>query len=268
MTQDTDSFNPQTVDARNDLLLARPDGVARQEVSGQRDLAADAATTPGWAAATDMPTHRSDVSERRSRLRHLDIALGSEIEDAGALTFAELCRHVEARDLLGAPATDATLWEWWSYARRRDFIVAHDDGQCRLSPEAKHAIATRRTRESLRFTPSVRAIARTAPPTGWLSLVIATAALSSTNPSALTVFVAVLGGLAMTLIGAAFADVTFVARIDKRLDQRALAWHVGWLNGDALPRLGLARSQPAVAPGTMHRLHCPPIPNPEHSGAA
>lgn len=68
------------------------------------------------------PNDRSDVSERRANLRSLDIALCDELEDAGALAFESLREQVAARNLLHAPISDESLWEWWHYARRRRII--------------------------------------------------------------------------------------------------------------------------------------------------
>jgi hypothetical protein len=54
---------------------------------------------------------RNDVPEREARLRRLDIALSAEFEGGRAMTFAELRQHVVARNLLGGPVSDLTLWE-------------------------------------------------------------------------------------------------------------------------------------------------------------
>jgi hypothetical protein len=201
--------------------------------------------------AADATTHRSDVPDRRARLRRLDIPLGSEFEDGGAMTFAELRRHVATRNLLGVPVSDATLWEWWSYACRRRFIERDEGTLYRLSPDARRDIATRRAEESLKVTPTVRALVRNATPAGWLSLVIASAALASTNPTALAAVGALLVGLALAGCIAITVDLALGERADARLDRRVLSRHVAWLDGGPLPRLFWMRAQPAVLAASM-----------------
>jgi hypothetical protein len=206
-----------------------------------------------------METRRSNVPDRRARLRRLDIPLGSEFEDGGAMTFEELRRHVTTRNLLGVPVSDATLWEWWSYACRRRFIERDEGDLYRLSPDARRDIATRRADESLKVTPTVHALARSATPAGWLSLVIASAALASTNPTALAAVGALLVGFALMGCAAILVDFVLGERADARLDRRVLARHVAWLQGDPLPRLFWMRAQPAVPAGAMRRLETPPL---------
>jgi hypothetical protein len=106
----------------------------------------------------------------------------------------------------------------------------------------------------------VRALMQTATPTGWLTLVVSTAALASTNPSALTVIAVVVTVLGLFAAGLALVHLAFAGRLDRRLDRRASARNAAWLNGDALPRLGYLRPEVAVAPETMRRLDCPPLP--------
>jgi hypothetical protein len=120
------------------------------------------------------PNDRSDVAERRAQLRVLDIALCEEIQDAGALTFQSLREQVAHRDLLHAPVSVESLWEWWHYARRRriiepgpnaDEMSLSDRGRTRLE-DIQRAVAAP-------SAPKARAVVRYLIPPGLAGVLVA-----------------------------------------------------------------------------------------------
>lgn len=207
---------------------------------------------------------RDSAPERRRRLRALDIALGEELDDAGALSFLELRSHVAERELLGRQVSDATLWEWWSYAHRRSFIeprglVGHD--VFALTEAARNDVADRRLRSSLKVTPAMRKTLREATPAGWMSLVIATVALALTSSTAQAVLVLIASVVVVALVLSPAVDLLLGRRADTCLDRRILDHKVSWLEGDALKRWLWRAPQPPVNTEEMRRLTSPPLPD-------
>ncbi|MDX8150145.1 hypothetical protein SK069_00940 [Patulibacter brassicae] len=206
---------------------------------------------------------RSDVPKRRYRLRALDVALGEELEDAGALTFRELRDHVADRDLLGCPVTDDTLWEWWHYALRRQLLEPRDPRAVQrfgLTAEGRAQIVRRRASESGLVTPAfVRtgrlAMAREQP----ITLAIALVALVSANPSTRSLLVLAVTILFLAVVLGPLVDVLVARRLDRTTSRRALSRHVAWLDGAAVPRWLWLPGLRACDPSLVRRLPAPPL---------
>jgi hypothetical protein len=166
---------------------------------------------------------RDDVGERRRRLRALDPRLAAKIDDAGALTFTELRRHVRERDLLPGCPSDATLWEWWGYACRRRVIETDDGRTYRLNPGARSDVAARVSSTTLRITPTIASLGRNATPAGWSSAVISVVALAFSAPVAGAIVALAVTSLVLVAVVGFLADVVVIERVDLRLDRWVFA---------------------------------------------
>lgn len=205
---------------------------------------------------------RSDISERRARLRDLDIALCAELEDAGALIFQSLREQVATRNLLHAPVSDESLWEWWHYAKRRriiepgpgaDEMSLSDRGRARLEEVQRAAAAP--------SAPKARAVVRYLIPPG-LAGALAAGAVGVLNKSTALALVA-LAVIAVAFIYwlvAVFSDYLFAKQIDPRFQRAWLKRTVAWLDGDQIR--GLGRTVHDAADKTaIERLHAPALPS-------
>ncbi len=204
---------------------------------------------------------RSDVPERRSRLRALDVALADELEDAGSLTFRELRDHVADRDLLGCTVTDDTLWEWWHYALRRQLLEPRDPQAAQrfgLTAEGRAEIVRRRASESGLVTPAFLRTARLAVSQERpITLAIALVALVSANPSTRSLIVLVVTILFLAVVLGPLVDVLVARRLDRASSRRVLSRHVAWLDGLAVPRLLWLPGRRACDPSLVRRLPAP-----------
>lgn len=226
--------------------------------------------------ATDHPGGGGEVVERRRRLRALDVALGDEIEDAGALTFEELQAQVNGRELLGRPVSVETLWEWWHYALRRNLIEClggPEDGLVGLSDAGRTLLGKRRASESIVVMPTVSRVVRAASQERPITLAIAVVALLSSNPTALSWIALLILMMMLVLALAPLSDLLVGRRLDQSTGTWALARHVAWLEGDAVPGKFLWNAdRPATDPGSILRLPHPTLLSSEvrteRSGAA
>ena len=216
-------------------------------------------------AQTPRPiADRSDVPERRRRLRALDVALGEELEDAGALTFGEFCKHVGARRLLGGAAEDATLWEWWHFAQRRQLIARREidagEDQYGLTAEGRAQLSGRRVADTTLIMPTLARVARAAAKEPPLALTIALVALVSSSPSG-TSWVLFLATIAVLVFVVGSVADRFVARhLDTLVDRTVLAVHVAWLEGREVRRPLSMKNLPAVDRASVVPLPGPPLP--------
>jgi hypothetical protein len=80
-------------------------------------------------------------------LRDLDSPLGSELEEAGALSCAELV-EMAVQPLRGR-GSSATVEEWWEYAYRRGWIEQHGDNRCRLTATGLSCLQARRRSDAV-----------------------------------------------------------------------------------------------------------------------
>jgi hypothetical protein len=207
------------------------------------------------------PNDRSDVAERRAQLRSLDIALCDEFEDAGALTFQALRDQVISRNLLYAPVTDESLWEWWHYAQRRQIIepgaianemTLSDRGRVRLV-EAHRAAA-------LPSAPKARAVMRYLIPPGLTGLLAAGAVgvLSKSAAVAIGAAAIILVVLLYWLL-AEVVDYLFAKQIDPKILHARLKTAVAWLDGDQVRWLGRTVHD-AADKRSIRRLNVPSLP--------
>ncbi|HWF32226.1 MAG TPA: hypothetical protein VG188_06690 [Solirubrobacteraceae bacterium] len=202
------------------------------------------------------------MAERRAQLRILDIALCAELEDAGALTFQSLREQVSARNLLHAPVSDESLWEWWHYAKRRrivepgldpDEMSLSDRGRARLEEVQRTAAAP--------SAPKARAVVRYLIPPGLAGALVA-GALGVLNKSRALA----LGAIAIIAVAliywflAELIDFLFAKRIDPRVERAWLKRTVAWLDGDQVRWLGWTRHD-AADKAAMKRLHTPALPS-------
>jgi hypothetical protein len=201
---------------------------------------------------------RDDASERRRRLRALDLRLAEEIDDAGALTFTELRLQVRERGLLPGSPSDATLWEWWGYACRRRVIETDDGRLFRLSPDARSDVAARVDGAALRIMPTIGRFSRSATPAGWLSIVISLAALALSAPSVGAVVIGVVLAIALFAVVGFLADVIVIRRVDLRLNRWILMRQIAWLDGRFVPGFLWRRPQDPVRIEAAHRVPGPP----------
>lgn len=128
---------------RHDRVVSVDTQAARSSASptvanvGVIDGTAQANTVSNAQAA-----RRSDPWERRGWLRFLDPVLADEIRWAGALSCEELI-DLAARPLDGR-ASRETIQEWWEYAWRRGWLVAHEADRFQLTDLARTEIQARR----------------------------------------------------------------------------------------------------------------------------
>lgn len=143
-----------------------------------------------------MSDRRSDPRRRRWWLRDLDSLLGSELEDAGTLSCAELV-ELAVQPLRGR-GSSATIEEWWEYAYRRGWIEQHGDNRCRLTATGLSGLHARRRSDAVIDHASVgRAILKWLLPASALG---ASAYLAGRFPAWTTVIATVVFGVAVCLI--------------------------------------------------------------------
>ena len=202
------------------------------------------------------------MAERRAQLRVLDIALCDELEDAGALTFQSLREQVAARNLLHAPVSDESLWEWWHYAKRRriiepvqnaDEMSLSDRGRARLEEVQRTAAAP--------SAPKARAVVRYLIPPGLTGALVAGAVGVLNKSTALAL--GALAVIAVTLsywLVAELSDYLFAKQIDPRFQRAWLKRTVAWLDGDQVRWLGRTVHD-ATDKTAIKRLHMPALPS-------
>jgi hypothetical protein len=189
---------------------------------------------------------------RRKWLQDLDSTLGGELEDAGALSCAELVEF--AKRPLHDRGSPATVAEWWEYTYRRSWIEEHGDGRCRLTTIGLLGLHARRRRDAgIDQAVLGRAILNWVLPA---SAVGATAYLAGRFPASTVSILIVAIGVAACLI--------LVAPLMRRLDQtlsrqdacRACDWldnrYVWRMRGGAKPAdlaMRLYRDSERSAPG-------------------
>jgi hypothetical protein len=204
------------------------------------------------AAARAAISPRSDPRQRRRWLRNLDSLLAGELEEAGALSCAELT-DLAAEPLRGH-ASSATIEEWWEFAYRRGFLEEVGGGRCRLSASGRAEVRAARQRDAgLDQAALGRSILK------WLlpaSAVGVTAYLSGRHPGATVTIVAIAVGVAIGLILLA----PLMRRFDRAVDQRFARHACDWLEdrpmavvrdcaSRALPATRLYSEADRVAPG-------------------
>lgn len=102
---------------------------------------------PERISADEGSDRRSDPRRRRRWLRDLDSPLGSELEEAGTLSCAELV-ELAVQPLRGR-GSSATIEEWWEYAYRRSWIEQHGDNRCRLTATGLSGLHARRRSDAV-----------------------------------------------------------------------------------------------------------------------
>jgi hypothetical protein len=210
-----------------------------------------------------MPTanDRSDTVERRAQLRGLDIALCDELEDAGALTFELLREQVTSRNLLHAPVSDESLWEWWHYAKRRRIIEPGPaTEEMSLSERGRARLEEVQRAAAMSSAPKARAVVRYLIPPGLTGALAASTVGVLTKNTALAL--GALALIAVTLsywIAAELSDYLFAKRIDPRFKRAWLRRTVAWLDGDQIRWLGRTRHD-AADKTAIKRLHTPALP--------
>ena len=172
-------------------------------------------------------------------MRDLDSPLGSELEDAGTLSCAELV-ELAAQPLRGR-GSSATIEEWWEYAYRRGWIEQQGDNRCRLTVTGLSGLHARRRSDAVIDHGALgRAILR------WLlpaSAVGASGYLAGKFSASAISIVIIAVGLAVCLI--LLAPLTrSVSRAMSRQDARRAC---DWLDGRSVPlaRGGASLTHPA-----------------------
>ncbi len=139
---------------------------------------------------------RSDPRRRRRWLRDLDSPLGSELEDAGTLSCAELV-ELAIQPLRGS-GSSATIEEWWEYTYRRGWIEEHGDNRCRLTATGLAGLhARRRSDATIDHGALGRSILKWLLPAGAVG---ASAYVGSRFPASTAVIVTIVLGVAVCLI--------------------------------------------------------------------
>jgi hypothetical protein len=184
---------------------------------------------------TDSRNPRSDPRRRRGWLRDLDSTLGSELEEAGALSRAELVEFV--KQPLRGRASPATIDEWWEYAYRRSWIEEHGDRRCRLTTSGLSGLHARRQRDAgIDQAGLGRAILKWVLPA---STVGATAYLAGRFPASTASILLVAVGVAVGLILLAPLMRRFDQIMTRQEARRACDWlddrYVWRIRGGARP---------------------------------
>jgi len=211
-----------------------------------------------YACPVPPANNRNDVAQRRRRLRELDVALCSEMDDAGSLTFGSLRVQVADRALLATPASDETLWEWWHYAQRRRIVepAAHGEEMC-LSDRGRARLEEAERDLLSPSAPKARAVMRYVIPPGLTGVVVVAA---ENDVAALLVLTVVAIALLLWLEAVAI-DWIWGKWFDPRARPAVLRKAVAWLEGDEVRLFGRVR-YPAVEHSAVRRLPTPPLPNP------
>jgi hypothetical protein len=182
---------------------------------------------------------RSDPRRRRRWLRDLDSPLGSELEDAGTLSCAELV-ELTTQPLHGR-ASSATIEEWWEYTYRRGWIEKHGDCRCRLTATGLSGLHARRQSDALIDHGALgRAILKWLLPAGAVG---ASAYVAGRYPASAAVIVIIVLGVAVGLILVA-PVMRWVSRAMARQEARRAC---DWLDGHSvsLARGGARPTYPA-----------------------
>lgn len=170
---------------------------------------------------------RSDPRERRRWLRSLDLVLADEIRWAGALSCEELI-DLAARPLNGR-ASRETIQEWWEYARRRGWLVAHDADRFQLTDVARADLQARHESTSApNPTEWAKALVKWALPAGAIGAIG-----YSTGRRATTIVTAVLVCLLIALWLLVLALI--IRLIDHPTDRYVARRACDWLDGRCVP---------------------------------
>ncbi len=203
---------------------------------------------------------RSAVTDRRRRLRSLDVVLCGELEDAGGLTFIALREQVVSRELMSTAVSDDTLWEWWHYARRRQILEpGPNENEMALSDRGRVALSEARRAAAPVSAPKARAVLQYLVPSGIIGLVAVAVGIVSAN---VLVAVGVAIAIGVVLLYWLLAEVTdrlFAKYVNPRFQRTELKAYVAWLDGKEVRWLGRV-SYEAVDATKIKRLDTPELP--------
>lgn len=200
---------------------------------------------------------RSAVTDRRLRLRSLDVVLCNELEDAGGLTFNALREQVISRELLSTAVSDDTLWEWWHYAHRRRIVErGPNEGEMALSDRGRVALSEARRAAAPVSAAKARAVLQYLVPSGIIGFVVGIVSTSVLVAAGVAI---VIGVVLLYWLLAEGTDRLFAKYVNPRFQREELKAYVAWLDGDEVRWLGRV-SYEAVDARKIKRLDTPELP--------
>ena len=217
--------------------------------------------SPAWPNLRTMgrANDRSVVTDRRKRLRLLDVVLCGELEDAGGLTFNALRQQV-SRELMSTAVSDDTLWEWWHYARRRRIVEpGPSQNEMALSDRGRVALSEARREATPVSAPKARAVLQYLVPSGIIGLVAVAVGIVSANVLVAVGVAIVIGVVLLYWLLAEVTDRLFAKYVNPQFQRAELKAYVAWLDGKEVRWLGRV-SYEAVDATRIKRLDTPELP--------